>query len=291
MNIWGFALLNGLSVGAATFLVAAGLTLIFGILKILNFAHGVFFTVGAYVTFTLIGTAPQSTWLFIGAALLAGVAVGGLGYLTDLLVLRRLRAVDHAYTLIATFALLLVGNGLIKLGWGLSPQSVSPPAALQDALTVGGMIVPTYTLFLFLAALLVFLALEALMSWSRIGKVVTAVARDPWMSELVGINVRVVMTGAVVVSFALVGLAGGLMVANQSLTPELGNVYLLLAFNAVIVGGLGSVRGALLASFLLGLTESVVSVLMPSTPGISIYLVLILFLLLRPQGLFRVEGA
>ncbi len=291
MGIWGFALLNGLSVGAATFLVAAGLTLIFGILKILNFAHGVFFTVGAYITFSLIGVAPESTWAYIGASLLAGLAVGVIGWGTDLVVLRRLRSVDHTYTLIATFALLLVGTGLIKLTWGLSPQSVSPPLMLQDAWTVGPLVLPVYSLFLLAAALVVYLALEAIFSWSRIGKIINAVARDPWMAGLLGINVPAVMTGAVVVSFMLVGLAGGLMLANQSLTPELGNVYLLLAFNAVIVGGLGSVRGAFIASFLLGMAESVVSVLLPGMPGIAIYLILIAFLLIRPQGLVRVEQA
>lgn len=291
MGIWGFALLNGLSVGAATFLVAAGLTLIFGILKILNFAHGVFFTVGAYITFSLIGAAPESTWAYIGASLLAGLVVGVIGWGTDLVVLRRLRSVDHSYTLIATFALLLLGTGLVKLTWGLSPQSVSPPPLLQDAWTIGTLVLPVYSLFLMAAAVVVYLALEALFTWSRIGKIINAVARDPWMAGLLGINVPAVMTGAVVVSFMLVGLAGGLMLANQSLTPELGNVYLLLAFNAVIVGGLGSVRGAFIASFLLGMAESVVSVLLPGMPGIAIYLILIAFLLIRPQGLVRVEPA
>jgi len=291
MGIWGFALLNGLSVGAATFLVAAGLTLIFGILKILNFAHGVFFTVGAYITFSLIGAAPESTWAYIGASLLAGLVVGVIGWGTDLVVLRRLRSVDHSYTLIATFALLLVGTGLVKLTWGLSPQSVSPPPLLQDAWTIGTLVLPVYSLFLMAAAVVVYLALEALFTWSRIGKIINAVARDPWMAGLLGINVPAVMTGAVVVSFMLVGLAGGLMLANQSLTPELGNVYLLLAFNAVIVGGLGSVRGAFIAAFLLGMAESVVSVLLPGMPGIAIYLILIAFLLIRPQGLVHVEPA
>ena len=281
-----YSLLNGLSMGATTFLVAAGLTLIFGILRILNFAHGVFFAVGAYAAFVLVGGAAQSIGTYVLASAGAAILVGILGYVTDLVVLRRLRGVEGEYALIATFALLLIGTGVIKLIWGSDPLVASPPSPLQGALKLGPALVPYFSIFMLATGILAFVLMEWALNYSHIGKVAQAVARDPWMAGVLGINVPLVMTASVVVSFMLVGLAGGLMAANQALTPHLADGYLLLAFNAVIVGGLGSVRGAFAASFLLGVGESLLVMLLPNLPGVPIYLALIAFLLVRPQGLF-----
>lgn len=281
-----YSLLNGLSMGATTFLVAAGLTLMFGILRILNFAHGVYFAVGAYAAFVLVGGAAETIGSYVLASAGAAVLVGILGYLTDLIVLRRLRGVEAEYSMIATFALLLIGTGLIKLIWGADPMTASPPAALQGALKIGPALVPYFSMFMLATGVLAFAVLEWVLNYSQIGKVVQAVARDPWMAGVLGINVPVVMTASVVVSFVLVGLAGGLMAANQALTPNLADGYLLLAFNAVIVGGLGSVRGAFVASFLLGIGESLLVMVLPGLPAVPIYFVLIAFLLVKPRGLF-----
>ncbi|CAN7707081.1 branched-chain amino acid ABC transporter permease [Aminobacter sp. LjRoot7] len=283
---WSFAIFSGLTLGMAGFLVAAGLTLVFGILKILNFAHGTFFMLGAYVTYTLVGAQPSSMAWFLVASLIAGLAVGIVGLATDLVVFRRLRNADYHYTLIATFALLLVMTGCIKVIWGLDFQLVRPPEMLDQTWFVGGVFIPVYSLFVIAAGIAVFLLLEFLLQRSWIGKTVQAVARDPWMAEALGINTPVIMTAAVVVSFMLAGVAGGLLVPNQSLSPSLGDVFLLLAFTAVIIGGLGNVRGAFLASIMLGLVESVSTVLLPDLPGISLFVVLILFILIRPQGIF-----
>lgn len=286
MAEWLYALLNGVSMGAATFLVAAGLTLMFGILRILNFAHGVFFAVGAYVAFVLVGGAAETIGSYVLASIGAAAIVGFLGYLTDLLVLRRLRRVEGEHALIATFAILLVGTGLIKLIWGADPMTAAPPSALQGAVKLGPALLPYFSVFMLVTAALVFVVMEWVLHYTRIGKVTQAVSRDPWMAGVLGINVPLVMTAAVVVSFVIVGFAGGLMAANQALTPHLADGYLLLAFNAVIVGGLGSVRGAFVASFLLGVGESLFAVLLPGLPGVPIYFVLIGFLLARPNGLF-----
>jgi branched-subunit amino acid ABC-type transport system permease component len=146
--------------------------------------------------------------------------------------------------------------------------------------------VSLYSLFVIAAGIAVFLVLDLALHRSWSGKLVQAVARDPWMTDVLGVNTSVVMTIAVVVSFALAGFAGGLLVPNQSLSPGLGDVFLLFAFNAVILGGLGSVRGAFAASIILGLIESFSSVLLPEMPGITLYLALIAFILLKPQGLY-----
>jgi branched-chain amino acid transport system permease protein len=283
---WSFAIFSGLTLAMAGFLVAAGLTLVFGVLKILNFAHGTFFMVGAYVTYTLVGSQPSSLIWFLIASMIAGLVVGIAGLVTDIVVFRRLRNADYHYTLIATFALLLLVTGLVKLIWGLDFQLVRPPAILDNTWFVGGIFIPVYSVFVITAGVVVFLVLEFLLQRSWIGKTVQAVARDPWMADVMGINTSVVMTIAVVASFMLAGIAGGLLVPNQSLSPGLGDVFLLLAFTAVIIGGLGNVRGAFLGSILLGMIESISTVLLPELPGISLYVALILFILIRPQGIF-----
>jgi branched-subunit amino acid ABC-type transport system permease component len=283
---WSFALISGLTLAMAGFLVATGLTLVFGVLGILNFAHGAYFMVGAYVTYWVVGKAPQSVAWWLTGCLAGGLAVGLLGLLTDTVVFRRLRGVDQHYTLIATFALLLVVTGLVKLVFGLDFHSVQPPPGLDTTLAFGGLFIPVYSIFVIGAGVAVFVVLDLAMRRSWGGKLVQAVARDAWMADVMGINTSVVMTIAVVVSFALAGLAGGLLVPNQSLSPALGDVFLLFAFNAVILGGLGNVRGAFIASIILGIVESSSAVLLPDMPSITLYLALIAFILLKPQGLF-----
>lgn len=280
-----FTLINGLATGMAVFLVAAGLTLIFGILKILNFAHGSFFMIGAYVAYTIVGSNPGSIWMFVVAAVGGGLVVGALGYVTDRIVLSRLRNVDEAYMLIATFAVLLVCTGVVKMIWGVNYASVTPPPLLDGALIVGALFVPTYSIFVIIAGLIVFVALELAIHRTWLGKLLQSVANDSWMSGLLGINVPLALTATAIVSFMLAGLAGGLLLANQTLSPILGESYLLLAFMAVVIGGLGSVRGAFIAAVLLGIIESGSSLFLPNMPGMATYVFVILFLLAKPQGL------
>lgn len=279
-----YAVLNGVTAGMAVFLVAAGITLIFGILKILNFSHGAFFMIGAYVAFTFIGSS-DSIWMFLLGAIVAAVVVGALGLVADFLVLRRLRGVDEAYTLIATFALLLVCNGAVKLIWGIEYQMLPPPDVLSGGMRIGRLIVPTMSMFIVFLGIATFLLLEVMMHRMWVGKMVRALAHDPWMASIAGINVPLMYTGTVVFSFALAGFAGALLLPNQSLSPALSESYLIQAFVVVIVGGLGNIRGAFVAALLFGLVESFNSVLLPTLPGIAVYVCMVLFLIWRPAGL------
>ncbi len=287
----GLTVFNGLSWGMATFLVAAGLTLIFGILHILNFAHGGFFMIGAYLAYTAMtaigGGLP--VWLYILIALAAGVAVAIMGVAVDYLIFRRLRGVEDAYVLIATYALLLVCVGLVQMIWGLNFMSVMPPPALNSALFIGDLIMPTYTLFIIACGVLVFIGLELFISRSNTGKLIRIVAKDAWMARLLGLDVTRIYLITVVISFGLAGLAGGLLSANQSLSPELGGVFLLQAFAVVVVGGMGSIRGAFLAAILLGQIEAFGSVFFPNYPGIYYLLALAIILLIKPEGLLGKE--
>ncbi|MDP3135736.1 MAG: hypothetical protein Q8N17_05305, partial [Burkholderiaceae bacterium] len=285
-----FAIVNGLTTGMAVFLVAAGLTLVFGILKILNFAHGSFFMIGAYLAFSLVGSSSPSLAAYIGASIAGGAIVGVLGWIADLTVLRRIRHYEEALTLIATFALLMFADGMVKLLWGTEFYSVNPPSELSGSFQFGAIAIPTYSLFIIGLGVAIYAALELVIHRMWIGKLVQALAHDSWMSGLVGINVPVMFTAAVIAAFALAGLAGGLLLPNQSLSPVLSHTYMLHAFVVVIIGGLGNVRGAFLAAIILALVESLNSVLLPGQPGLAIYIAMVGFLLWRPHGLLGTPG-
>lgn len=285
-----FALVNGLAYGMALFLVAAGLTLVFGILRILNFSHGAFFMIGAYLAFTLVGRGDVPLPLYIAASLFAGAVVGLLGLLADRIVLRRLKAQDEAYMLIATFGLLVFCQGMVHLIWGHAYHSVSPPAALSGVVFLGPVFIPVFSLFVIAVGVLVFAALDLAIHRSWIGKTVQSLASDPWMTGLLGVNTTFLFTAVVMVAFLLAGFAGGILLPYQALSPELGHAYTLNAFVAVIIGGLGSVRGAFLASILLGVMESMSSLLLPNLPGVALFATMIAVLLLRPQGLLAGAG-
>ncbi|OKO78288.1 branched-chain amino acid ABC transporter permease [Bradyrhizobium sp. AS23.2] len=280
-------LFNTLIWGMATFLVAAGLTMIFGILHVLNFSHGGFFMIGAYVAHSLANwsSAMANIWGFLLASVITAAVIGAVGLVVDRAIFRRLAHVDGAYVLVATYALLLVCNGVVKLIWGLNVVSASPPPELFDVSFLGNLVLPHYSIFVIVAGLAVFLALEWLINMTSVGRLIQAIAIDPWMARLLGINVGLIYSATVIIGFALAGLAGGLLVANQSLSPDLAGIFIIQAFGVVIVGGMGSIRGAFLASLLLGLADSFGTALLPQMPGLFFFVALAAILLIRPRGL------
>lgn len=285
-----FAVFNAGAFGMAIFLVAAGLTLIFGLMRLLNMAQGGFFMIGAYTAYSVMGRDPGSIGTFLGAALVGGLVVALLGLVTDRLVLRRLRHVDPHYVLIATFALMMVCTGVTKLIWGVDFFSVNPPPLLDQPLTPFGLYISSYQIFVIGAGVLVYLLLELAIHRLWFGKLMQALAADPWMSGVLGLNVSFGVAISVMLSFLLAGLAGGLLLPNQSLSTGLGDSYMLYAFFAVIIGGLGNIRGAFIGSLVLGLVQSLNTVLLPSVPGLAVYIVLAGFLLWKPNGLFPSVG-
>lgn len=280
-------LVNSFTWAMATFLVAAGLTLVFGTLHILNFSHGGFFMIGAYGAYSLAQAlgAGNSIAFYLFGSLVAGVFVALLGLAVDRLVLRRLAGVEDAYVLIATYALLLVCEGATKLVWGLNYHSVMPPAALDGAWLLGNAVVPRFSLFIIAAGIVVFVALEVFLNRTGPGRLVKAIAVDPWMARLLGVKVRWVYTATVAIGFALAGLAGGLLLANQTLSPTLASAFVIQAFGVIIIGGMGSISGAFFGSILLGLIDAVGQWVLPGLPGLPFFVAMTLILLIRPQGL------
>lgn len=280
-----FTLVNGLTTGMAVFLVAAGLTLVFGIMRILNFAHGAFFMIGAYVASTLVGSAPRSVLALVAAAVVAALVVGVLGIVVQRFVLKRIQHVDEHYMLIATFAVMLVCVGFVKLVWGMEFLSVDPPPGIDAGVEIAGLFIPSFSLFIIGSGIVVFLVLDLVIHRAWAGKMITAISRDGWMAELLGVNVPAGVMAAVGGSFALAGLAGGLLLPNQTLSPALGDTFLLLAFITVVIGGLGNVRGAFIAAILLGLIDGLNTMFLPTYPGVVVYFGMIAFLLLWPNGI------
>ena len=211
--------------------------------------------------------------------------VAVLGLAVDRLVLRRLGGVDDAYVLIATYALLLVCEGSTKLIWGLNYRSVMPPSVLDGAWVAGHAVIPKMSLFIIACGIAVFVAMEYFLNRTSSGRLVKAIAVDAWMARLLGVNVRLVYTATVAIGFALAGLAGGLLLANQTLSPSLASGFVIQAFGVIIIGGMGSVSGAFLGSILLGLIDAVGQWVLPSLPGLPFFIAMTLILLLRPQGL------
>ena len=288
MDAWGLFLLNGLSWAMTVFLTAAGLTLLFGILHILNFAHGGFVMIGSYLAYSLLAlVGTVSLWQFMAVTLASALALGLVGAVVDRLVFRRLRGVNDSYSLIATYALLLLCQGFVKLVWGQDFLSVSPPAELRGAVQLGSVLAPRFVLFIIACGALVFLVLDLLMHRTSLGKTVQSVALDPWMAALLGINVQAVLVGTVVVGVALAGFAGAVLATNISLSPTMGGNLIIQAFGAIIVGGMGNIRGAFMASILLGVMTTVGDQVFPAIPGLFFYVAMILILIVRPQGLLK----
>lgn len=288
MDQYGLVVLNGLSWGMTVFLTAAGLTLVFGILHILNFAHGGFVMLGAYLAYSmlaLVETPSLSTFMAVTVA--CAIALGLLGAVLDRLVFGRLREVSESYSLIATYALLLLCQGAVKVIWGIDFLSVPPPRELGGATELLGMYAPNFVLFVIACGIVVFALLDHVVHRTRLGKTVQSVAVDPWMASLLGVNVAAVLAGTVVAGVALAGVAGGILSVNQSLSPDMGSALIIQAFGVIIVGGMGNIRGAFIAAVLLGLITSFGDRIFADIPGIFFYIALIAILMWRPQGLMK----
>ena len=280
-------LFNGLFTAMVVFLFATGLTLVFGILRILNFAHGGFFMIGAYIAFSLVKTfaSSASTLAYVAISIAAGILVGLCGLVVERVVFRPLQSVDESYSLIATYALLLISEGAVKAIWGVSFHSVTTPALLGGAVMLDDLVMPLFAIFIIALGVVCYGVLEWTLQHTATGKLMKSVASDPWMAGMLGVNVPRFYAWIVVIGFFLAGLAGGMLLPNQTLSPNLASVFVVQAFGVLIVGGMGNIRGTFLASILLCVIDSYGSVLFSDVPGVFFYVAMAAMLLVRPQGL------
>ena len=278
--------LIGLSIGMLLFLLAAGLTLVFGLLGVVNFAHGSLYMLGAYVAFQFVAWT-GNFWL---ALLLAPIVVGIFGGLLERFTLRPLYAREPAYQLLLTFGYILVIEEFIRLVWGVNFKSISPPAPFAGTTELFGSTVTDYRMFIigFGAALSV--ALFYLIERTRIGIVVRAASVNSAMVSCLGIDVAKVRTGVFVAGTMLAAISG--VVAGPLLPLKLGMSFTIIidCFIVVVIGGLGNIRGAILGAMLIGMTRAVGQQFAADWIFLLTYALLIITLIFRPEGLFNVRG-
>ena len=273
-------LLNGLVLGALYVLMALGLSIIFGMVGVINFAHGALFTLGAYTAYQV-----QGALGFAGALVVAPVLVGILGMLIEATLLRRLYLEDPLQGLLLTFGLAMVLEQGIRLLWGLSPKQFEVPAGLAGALALGSLTYSKYRSFILLAVVLLIVGLVLFLQKTAIGTIVRAGSRDPMMVRLLGISLTPVLTLVFGLGVALAALAGVLSAPLAGVQPAMGVNVGTAAFVVVTIGGLGSLMGAIVSGLLVGQVVSLAIYFQPRAAEASMYVLMAVILLLRPRGL------
>lgn len=267
-------------------MVASGLTLIFGVMEILNFAHGSFFMVGAYVTYTLIAGHNLPAWEFVLLLLAGALVTGAVGIVAERLVFRRLYGAPLTSALLGTYGLLLVLEGVAQVVWGLDPLAIPEPNSLIPMVTIGASQIPRYDLLVLGFGIIAVVGLWWLLEVHSFGRQIRAVAEDQFMASLLGVRSRRVYLLMMFFGTVLAGLGGGLAGPTMSLQPDMAMTFIIQAFAVVIIGGLGSVYGSLAAALILGVVNSLLVLWAPPLAQFTTYIVMIVVLLVRPQGLF-----
>ncbi len=277
-------LLNGLSRGMLYFLMASGLTLTFSVLGVINFAHGSLIVLGAYFTWSLLQVI-SGDWLFIVIIILSGCIVGLIGILIEIFLLRRIYKSEHLYQLLLTFALIMIIDGLILQIWGGQPRAMLLPNFFLGAIPIMGNFFPKYLLFILLSSIAIAILVWLFLYRTRFGKASRAAASDAEMTSALGVNVPFVYCGMFAIGVALAGFSGGLGMAMSSITPGAGAHMGLTCFVVIVIGGLGSLTGTLLAALILGLFEAFGDHYFPQFAMILPYAIMAVILLAKPQGL------
>jgi len=278
---------TGLIVGSLLFLVAAGLTLIFGVLGVVNFAHGSFYMLGAYLALT----AYRLTGNFAIAVMAAGIGVGLFGFLFERFLMRRVYKADVLMQLLVCYALVLIMDDVVKIVWGAEFLSMGMPETFQaPPFFIAGGVVPVFYVYLIAAAMLIALALWGSLTFSRIGKIIRAAAQNPTMTSALGINTSLIYAAVFAVGGVLAGLAGGLAAPVRSMSPGMGFSILIESFIVTVIGGMGSVSGALVGALLIGLIRSFGTIGFPLFVEGLMFLAMVLILILRPNGLLGKES-
>jgi len=273
-------LLNGLVLGALYVLMALGVSIIFGMVGVINFAHGALFTLGAYAAYQL-----QGALGFSGALVAAPVLVGVLGMLIEATLLRRLYLQDPLQGLLLTFGLAMVLEQGIRLIWGLSPKQFDVPAGLAGAVQLGALTYSKYRSFILVSVVLLIAGLALFLQKTPVGMIVRAGSRDPMMVRLLGISLTPVLTLVFGLGTAFAAIAGVLSAPLAGVQPAMGVNVGTAAFVVVTIGGLGSLPGAIISGLLVGQVVSLSIYFQPRVAEASMYVLMAVILLLRPRGL------
>ena len=298
-STWLTLTVAGLAMGLIVFIIASGLTLVFGLMDVLNFGHGVFIALGAFVAVTVMGSmgnyvAASSFWLnlvaLLPAMLVAMAVAGALGYVFERLIVRPVYG-QHLKQILITMGGMIIGEEMIKVVWGAEQRPLPLPEALRGAFIFGDAAVEKYRVLAVLVGLLVFAAMVWTLNRTKVGLLIRAGVQDREMVESLGYRIRRLFVGVFVVGSALAGL-GGVMwgLYQQTVIPQMGAQVNILIFIVIIIGGLGSTLGALIGALLVGLMANYTGFLVPKVALFSNIALMVAILLWRPQGVYPVTN-
>lgn len=286
MSFWIVQALNALQLSMLLFLLSVGLTVIFGLMHFINLAHGALYALGAFVGVSAAGLA-GSTWAAYAAAPLAVALVGILLYVV---LIRRLRRAGPMNQVLVTFGLIFVFLDLFRMIWGDIALGLAEPEALSGPTEFLGVVYPSYRLFIIGLGLAVMLVLSLVLSRSQVGAMIRAGVDNEAMAACLGINVERIFFIVFCVGCALAGLAGAVAAPVLSVTPDMGTAILIPTLIVVVVGGLGSLKGAIAGSLLTGFVQTFGAVQAPQLAAVAMYAMLAAVLIFRPAGLFPARG-
>jgi len=279
--------LHGLAYAGLLFLVSAGLTLIFGMMNVLNFAHAAMYMVGAYLSYTII---MQFTGQFWMALLICPIILFIIGALVERFLLRRVHAQGHLGELLLTFGLAYIITELVKWYWGNYPLAVNVTGFLSGTISIFGIVYPIYRIFIFFSAVLVGAVMALILYKTRLGIILRASVNDSEMTNTLGVNVPLVFMGVFAFGTALSGFAGVIAGPLLSTFPGMAQEILIDAFVVIVVGGFGSLGGAIVAALLIGQLQSFGVLLIPKLSMALVYLLMAIVLVIKPSGLFGEES-
>jgi len=287
MNIYLLQIANGVGIGMLYFLLAVGLSIVFGLLRFVNFSHGAFFLLGAYLCFQVTDLGLNFWW----SLLLAPLAVGLFAWVVERFVLRHVYALPHHFHILFTVGMALVIQEAVISVWGPLGNNVSPPDLLQGVVMWGGFVYPKYRLFVIGLTAVMALLLWWVLEGTRLGSIVRAGSESTEMVSLLGLNIQRIFSLVFALGAATAGLAGALAAPIRGADPFMGVEALGIAFVVVVVGGLGSFWGALIGGILVGIVQSVMSTVWSEGAHLMIYVAMAAVMLLRPNGLLGRPGA
>ncbi|MQB44210.1 branched-chain amino acid ABC transporter permease [Rhizobium sp. ICMP 5592] len=276
-------LLIGLINGSFYALLSLGLAIIFGMLRVINFAHGAFYMLGAFTAYLLLAYAGIGYW---PALVLAPLIVGLFGAVVERLCLRQLYKIDPLYGLLFTFGMALTIEGTFRYLYGSSGQPYAVPAALAGAKNIGFMFLPVYRGWVVIASLVVCIGTWLLIEKTKLGAYLRAATENSVLVQVFGVNVPVLLTLTYGFGVALAAFAGVLAAPIYQVSPLMGSNMIIIVFAVVVVGGMGSIMGAIVTGYMLGVAEGLTKVFYPEASNIVIFVIMAIVLLLRPAGLF-----
>ena len=277
----------GLVNGSFYAILSLGLAIIFGLLNVVNFAHGALYMLGAYAAYIGLERFGMNYWV---ALVVAPIVIGALGVVIERLFLRHLYKIDPIYGLLLTFGLALIAEGVLRYSFGVSGQTYDKPELLSGSTDLGFMVLPDYRAWVVVASLVICLGTWFLIERTRLGATLRAGTENPALVQAFGINVPLMVTLTYAGGAGLAALAGVLAAPVIQVTPLMGSSLIIIVFAVVVIGGMGSILGSIITGLALGLVEGLTKVFYPEASSIVVFVIMAIVLMVRPAGLFGKEA-